>query len=929
MPKSVNVGGTWRNVVQAFVKVGTTGGPFNNGWRTIQQGFVRVAGAWRQFFAGAITAGTVTIARSSTTHPSNLTGSTTYWDGVTTLTAVFQKSSAQNGAYTDIGTPSAIDNPVDVPGQVTTREYITTAAEFTYETPTLWYRWSVTGSDGTNTLTQNSTPVSVAFPTPIGQAGSVTFSRNSNDSYVYSVISPGNWSGSPTTYRYQWQYLSGSTWINITGATSSTFDANASYTNLADPKLDTIRPVVWASNAAGESATFIAPTAGLFVHYRKPGITAFNVTGGTGFVSYSYTEATHNIDPSRTVTISYTGPQNSSFNPSSTSGTFSGSGSLPGGTYTFTITVTNSVTNGAGLVSDAVTVNNVVVSGLTAGSISVSPSSGQASGSNRVTIGANLTVSIGSGWSSGLTYTYQWRHSRDQAGVGPVIISTTTTATVPTTYVATNTFFTIGEWIEVRVTGTNAGGQSVNTTLQSFIVPPTPTFSLTDNQNSTFTISGVSSNRATYYRGSYSGSGTGTINQTAIATNTTVNSGAGTFNVSLIAGATDFNSIARESFTAGTGSVTVSSLITPTITFNNQSATFTQGGTYSLSYTTNSPGTVSFSSSDTSVVTVTGSTLNFITPNTVNTPARTSTITLTQAAGGGYAAATRTMTFTLNPGTALVPTFSTPNRSATGWTSSVIDYSNLSEPWINWNRQTNFSSSPTTPSPTTTWNDADGLISVSGMASGQVTTFTLTLTRFGYQTGTASVSASRCDAPTNTAQPTLSGTFTNNGTVTSTTGTWSGASTYQYRFQLRLGSATWENQTLFTSTSSYTIPAGATTFGYQAVRSQVRAVSSCGTVSGEVSSPEYLIGAGTPPPTTPPTTTPPTTTPPRTPPTLPPTVPPTTPPRTPPTLPPTTPPRTPPTTPPRTPPTSPPTTPPRTPPPRTPPRTPPPTIPPL
>lgn len=831
MSKHVRVGGAWRNITQVFVKVGTTGGPFNNGWRTVQEGFVRVSGAWRSFFSAG------------------------------------------------------------------------------------------TGK-------------------PIGENGSVTFSRDSNDSYNYSVITTGTWSGSPTSFRYQWQYLNGTTWTNITGATSSTFNANTSYTNLTDPKLDTIRPIIWASNDSGESDSFIAPAQGLFVHYRKPSVTQFSVTGSTGFISYSYTEASHNIDPDRTVTISYTGASSGSFNTLLTSGTFPTTGSLTGGTYTFSIVVTNSTTNGASLASDAQTVSNVTVGSLTAGSISVSPSSGEASGTNRVTYGDTLTVSVGSGWSSGLTYTYQWSYSRDQGGVGPALLGTSTTQQVPTTYSFGTTWHTVGEWIQVKVTGTNAAGTSVSTSLLSYIVPPTPTFTLTDLQNATFRISSVASNRATYYKGSYSGSGNGTISSTAIGTNTTVNSGSGTFNVSLIAGATDFNSIARESFTAGTGSVTVTSLTAPTITFNNQSATFTQGGTYALSYSTNSTGAVTFTSSDTSVVTVTGSTLNFITPNTTNTPARTATITLNQAAGGGYSAATKTMTFTLNPGVALVPTFSTPSRTLTGWNSSVIDYNNLGDPWIYWTRQTSFSSNPATPSPTTSWNDADGLISVSNMADGQVTTFTLTLTRFGYQTGQGSVSSSKCIAPTNTAIPIISGTIREGQTVTSSTGTWNGASSYQYNWQVQ-ENGVWTDYTdpAYQSSNSFTIPFGALALGIDAIRVFVRAAASCGTVSQGVSSQAMSIAVATPPPTvppalsptvpprvpptTPPTTTPPTTTPPRTPPTSSPTVPPRTPPTTPPTTtPPRTPPRTPPTTPPRTPPTTPPRTPPTTP-PRTPPIAPP------
>jgi hypothetical protein len=101
-------------------------------------------------------------------------------------------------------------------------------------------------------------------------------------------------------------------------------------------------------------------------------------------------------------------------------------------------------------------------------------------------------------------------------------------------------------------------------------------------------------------------------------------------------------------------SVVISSgSIAPTITFANLSKTFGVDTTFTLSPTTNSPGAFTFTSSNISVATISGSTVTIVANGT-------STITATQASSGNFSSATATATLTVGAeGTVAAPVFST------------------------------------------------------------------------------------------------------------------------------------------------------------------------------------------------------------------------------------------------------------------------------
>ena len=214
----------------------------------------------------------------------------------------------------------------------------------------------INGIDIPNTTSSiTALPVVVSSP-PSPTNGTVTYSRT-NASYLYSITSNGTWSGTPNMYKYQWyekQFnLAYYTYVPITGATSSTFDAS-----LFKPTLTTvayITPVVWASNDGGltwsttgyalqdSNGTNIATSAGgnkgpdVLVLYKDPVINSFSVTGGERQISYVSDFLVD--DPTATKVLSWTGSASGSINL--TLATATGTVSLAAGTYNFTLTVSN------------------------------------------------------------------------------------------------------------------------------------------------------------------------------------------------------------------------------------------------------------------------------------------------------------------------------------------------------------------------------------------------------------------------------------------------------------------------------------------------------------------------------------------------------------------------------------------------------------
>ena len=258
---------TWSDVSELRVKTGIST------WSDVIKGRIKTAASvWSDFFTATVTptiASTVTISRNNATYPSTLTGTMSRWTNSTSITYVFQKSS-DNVNFTNIGSAAVISNPSV--GSSNTVTYALTLADMPAFTS--YYRFVVTASNSTysTSATSTSTSVSVNQPAPINTvAPTISPASGTEGVTTYSVTSNGTWDPVDTdgTYAYQWQsFDQGSVYLNISGATSSTYSPPSNFftLTLASP----IRCRVTATNASGSTAAFsntatvvsAAPTAG-------------------------------------------------------------------------------------------------------------------------------------------------------------------------------------------------------------------------------------------------------------------------------------------------------------------------------------------------------------------------------------------------------------------------------------------------------------------------------------------------------------------------------------------------------------------------------------------------------------------------------------------------------------------------------------------
>ena len=279
MTAHINAGG-WKSIVSLYVKVGTTLGPFSNGWRAVSNGYVN-AGGWKSFFTSTPTpsiVSAVTISRNNAAYPSTLTGTNRFWTNSTSLTYVFQKSSDGTN-WSDIGSPAVITNPSS--GSTNTKTYVLTTADMPAYTS--YYRFSVTAVNSTysTTKTSNSTSVTVTQPAPVNAiAPLVTPSTGTPGVTTYSTTN-GDWDidDADGIYAYQWQYLSGnpqnlaSAGEVARGSTSASYSPPSNYVTLYGSSL---RCVVTATNTGGLSASM--PTSNVATVSPPPIIPAGSVS---------------------------------------------------------------------------------------------------------------------------------------------------------------------------------------------------------------------------------------------------------------------------------------------------------------------------------------------------------------------------------------------------------------------------------------------------------------------------------------------------------------------------------------------------------------------------------------------------------------------------------------------------------------------------
>jgi len=133
---------------------------------------------------------------------------------------------------------------------------------------------------------QERGPIQVAAPSNTA-APSVTPSSGTAGSTQFSC-STGSWTNSPTSYAYQWQYLDqGSTYLSISGATSSTYTPPSNYVSLYGSSL---RCRVTATNAGGSASAnsnVVTVSTGGSVPATPTGVTN-TYNGGTSY-TFSWT----------------------------------------------------------------------------------------------------------------------------------------------------------------------------------------------------------------------------------------------------------------------------------------------------------------------------------------------------------------------------------------------------------------------------------------------------------------------------------------------------------------------------------------------------------------------------------------------------------------------------------------------------------------
>ena len=228
---------------------------------------------------------------------------------------------------------------------------------------------------------------------PPAGSGNVTVTRDI-DNYNYKISNVGTWTGSPTSYRYQWFRREASPYgyyyIQLTDTGASGTFTHTAYTNNTHPSFNasaykpsgsTTKDIIvalWASNSNGESespaglqnalysdaATAYVTTGSIAsvaqtVKYSAPTINSFTVTGGSAKATYSYSISAD--DPNVTISISWTGAANGSTSVSGLTKTNQDISLATQGTYNFTLTVSNSATNAESSTKTS-NVNNVEVS---------------------------------------------------------------------------------------------------------------------------------------------------------------------------------------------------------------------------------------------------------------------------------------------------------------------------------------------------------------------------------------------------------------------------------------------------------------------------------------------------------------------------------------------------------------------------------------
>ena len=267
----------------------------------------------------------------------------------------------------------------------------------------------------------------------------------------------GSWTGSPTSYGYQWQdcNTSGASCSNISGATSS------SYALTSNDVGDTLRVVVTAASPGGSTPATSAQTAVVQAPaVQAPTNTALPAITGTTTQGQSLTasKGTWTGNPTG-YSYQWRDCNASGSACSNVAGATSSSYTLTSNDVGDTLRVAVTATNAGG--STAATSSQTAVAQAPAQSAPTNTGAPTISGT--ATQGQTLTAAKGTWTSSPTSYAYQWRDC-DTSGANCTSIFGATA----TTY--TLTANDVGDTVRVIVTATNAGGVASATSASSAVV---------------------------------------------------------------------------------------------------------------------------------------------------------------------------------------------------------------------------------------------------------------------------------------------------------------------------------------------------------------------------------------------------------------------------------------------------------------------------
>lgn len=327
------------------------------------------------------------------------------------------------------------------------------------------------------------------------------------------TCSTGTWTGSPTSYSYQWKRG-----VTNVGTNSST------YTLVTADVGSTMTCTVTATNAVGSGNATSSATATVTANTAlAPTIGTATSTGATT-ATVSYTAPADNGGATITSYTAVSSPGSITGTlVTAASGTISVSGLSASTSYTFTVYATNSAGNGASSsASNSITTSAIAPTNATAPVVSGTP-----------TIGSFYPTTNGTWNNTPTSYSYQWYN----AGTNAVIAGQTSQNFNPG-----NDATYLGITLKCLVTATNAAGSGTAFSNTSAAVvaaaPGAPTIG-------TATATGSTTATVTYTASAYNNGSTITrydaYNNLGTLVGTLATAGSGTINCTGLSAATSYN----------------------------------------------------------------------------------------------------------------------------------------------------------------------------------------------------------------------------------------------------------------------------------------------------------------------------------------------------------------------------------------------------